>query len=68
MENEKTKKNHEIVYALAFPFSVIFTLGAAIFLGVILDNFFHTKPLFLIIFIVLALFTVYYKVIKRALK
>ncbi len=67
-KERKLKNKKDIAYALAFPFTCLITLGISIFIGIVLDDFLNTKPIFLIVFILLGIFTVYYRLIKTFLK
>ncbi len=65
------KKNSTVTaFALVsgFAFTMIVIIGLSVFLGIVLDNFLHTKVIFTMVFSVFGIFAGIYNLIRRVTK
>lgn len=66
MKNKKALKSLAIVSGFAFTMIVI--IGVCVFLGIKVDDYFNTSPLFTIIFSVFGIFAGIYNLIRNVSK
>ncbi len=62
------KKLQELAVVSGFAFTMIVIVGVSVFLGIKLDGWIHTSPLFTIIFSIIGIFSGIYNLIRQVSK